>query len=66
MFNEIVIKAKVAADNFVNDQRGVTAIEYAVIGVAVSALVLTVFATNGGLGTALTDAFTKISTAIKA
>ncbi|EGU38675.1 Flp family type IVb pilin [Vibrio scophthalmi] len=62
MFNEIVIKAKVAVDNFINDQRGVTAIEYAIIGVAISALVLAVFATDGaGLEAAISGAITTIS-----
>ena len=62
MFNEIVIKAKVAVDNFINDQRGVTAIEYAIIGVAVSGIVLAVFVTDaGGLKDALSGAIGKVS-----
>ena len=65
MFNKICIKAKVAADNFVNDRRGVTAIEYAVIGVAVSAMVLVVFVTDaGGLKAALKGAITTVTTNI--
>ncbi|WP_434999419.1 Flp family type IVb pilin [Vibrio scophthalmi] len=65
MFNEIVIKARVTVDNFVNDQRGVTAIEYAIIGVAVSALVLAVFATDGaGLQAAISGAIGTIATNI--
>lgn len=51
---------------FKNDQRGVTAIEYAVIAVAISALMLVVFSTDTtkGLGKALVDAMDKISTMI--
>ena len=58
MFSYIVLKLKNTMDGykntseeFIKDQRGVTAIEYAIIGVAVSAIVLAVF--NGDLGTAL-------------
>ncbi|MGF1911508.1 Flp family type IVb pilin [Vibrio kasasachensis] len=64
MFNKICIKAKIAADNFVNDHRGVTAIEYAVIGVAVSAIVLVVFTSDTGLKKALADAVKTVSTNI--
>jgi pilus assembly protein Flp/PilA len=48
----------------VKDERGVTAIEYAIIGVAISAIVLSVFAKDGQLGTALANAMTLISTNI--
>ena len=46
-----------------NDQRGVTAIEYAVVGVAIAGLVAVVFTGqgDGSLGKALTDAFAKIA-----
>ncbi|MCY9803663.1 Flp family type IVb pilin [Vibrio scophthalmi] len=67
MFNEIVIKAKVAVDNFINDQRGVTAIEYAIIGVAISAIVLAVFVTDaGGIKAALTGAVAEVTSNINA
>lgn len=66
MFNEIVIKAKVAVDNFVNDQRGVTAIEYAIVGVAISAIVLGAFSMtgDGSIGAAMTSAVSKITAAM--
>ncbi len=61
MLSNIVLKLKNTmdgykntSDEFIKDQRGVTAIEYAIIGVAVSAIVLAVF--NGDLGTALQGA----------
>ncbi|EEY72031.1 Flp family type IVb pilin [Grimontia hollisae] len=46
---------------FIRDERGVTAIEYAIIGVAISALVLALFAGGGDLETALTNAISLIS-----
>ncbi|KKD60218.1 fimbrial protein [Grimontia sp. AD028] len=49
--------------SFARDERGVTAIEYAIIGVAISAIVLAVI-TDGGLGQALSDAMTTIDTNI--
>ncbi|MDD1781734.1 Flp family type IVb pilin [Enterovibrio sp. ZSDZ35] len=49
---------------FVRDERGVTAIEYAIIGVAISAILMAVFANNGTLGGALDGAMTFISTQI--
>ncbi|GAB2651618.1 Flp family type IVb pilin [Vibrio panuliri] len=62
MFNNLCIKAKIAAENFIQDQKGVTAIEYAIIGVAVSALVLAVFVTDtAGLKAALTGAISKMA-----
>ena len=65
MFNQICVKAKVGFDNFMNDQKGVTAIEYAVVGVAVSVMVIAVFnADDTGLKKAIVDAFTKISTQV--
>ncbi|MZI96009.1 Flp family type IVb pilin [Vibrio sp. CAIM 722] len=48
--------------SFFSDKRGVTAIEYAIIGVAMSAIILTVF--NGDLGDALSGAIEKITTNI--
>ncbi|MDD1794657.1 Flp family type IVb pilin [Enterovibrio makurazakiensis] len=51
------------AKRFTKDERGVTAIEYAIIGVAISAIVLAVVA-DGGLGKALGDAMTVIDTNI--
>lgn len=51
--------SKNAIRNFKNDERGVTAIEYAIIGVAISAIILLMF--NGTLQTALIDAIGTIS-----
>ena len=51
MLTTLFVKSSLSLENFKNDQRGVTAIEYAIIGVAMSAIVLTVF--NGGLQAAI-------------
>lgn len=58
------VKAKLALEDFKNDQRGVTAIEYAIIGVAIATIVGTVFSQNGTLKTALDNALTSISNKI--
>jgi len=47
---------------FVKDERGVTAIEYAIIGVAISAIVLAVF--NTDIKTALSGAVDTIESNI--
>lgn len=51
MFTKLFINLSIAANRFAKDRQGVTAIEYAIIAVAISAGVFAVF--NGG---ALTDA----------
>ncbi len=50
---------------FKEDQRGVTAVEYAIIAVAMSALVLAVY-TNGDVSQALKDAMAEIKKNITA
>lgn len=62
MLTKLFVSAQSALYSFKNDQRGVTAIEYAIIGVAISAIVLAMF--NSDLRTALEGAMTKITTAI--
>ncbi|MBL4828542.1 MAG: Flp family type IVb pilin [Aliivibrio sp.] len=64
MMTNLAIQAKLALMDFKNDQRGVTAIEYAIIGVAISAVVLAAF--NSDLGTTLTTAMGRITAAITA
>ncbi|MFB9213870.1 Flp family type IVb pilin [Vibrio sinaloensis] len=51
---------------FFADQRGVTAIEYAIIGVIISAMVLAVFVTDNDLQTAFSGAMSAISSNIAA
>lgn len=55
------VKVKVQLDNLINDQRGVTAIEYAIVGVAISAIVAYVMGDQGPLSTALMDAMQRIA-----
>lgn len=64
MLTKLFIKSSLALENFKNDQRGVTAIEYAIIGVAISAIVLTVFQGEGGLEAALSGAMSTITSNI--
>ncbi|MEZ8141111.1 fimbrial protein [Enterovibrio norvegicus FF-33] len=49
---------------FINDERGVTAVEYAILGVAISAIILAAVANDSTLGTAISNAMTQISTNI--
>jgi pilus assembly protein Flp/PilA len=58
MFLKTITKAQAALQQFKNDERGVTAIEYAIIAVAIAAIVYTVFGGDGtsGLGGALDSA----------
>lgn len=61
MLTNLYVKGRCAIESFLKDQRGVTAIEYAIIGVAISAIVLAVFNGPTGLRSALTGAVTTIS-----
>ncbi|MFM2483642.1 Flp family type IVb pilin [Celerinatantimonas yamalensis] len=56
------VKTKIALEHFVKDNRGVTAIEYAILAVAVSAIVLAVFGgSNSPLKAALSGAVSTVS-----
>ena len=65
MFTKLYISTINAMHDFAKNRDGVTAIEYAVIAVAVSAAVLAVFQTDG-LRDALDGAMTKITGNIEA
>ena len=58
MITKLVIQTKLALMDFYNDQRGVTAVEYAIIAVAISTIVLAAF--NTDLGTALDAAMDRV------
>lgn len=66
MLTEMYVNTRLALESFAKDKRGVTAIEYAIIGVAISAIVLAVFNGAGegdeGLKGALQGAMDKITT----
>lgn len=51
------------AGKFVKNERGVTAIEYAIVAAGLSAVLLVIFdKTNGPVAKMLTDVFTKLQT----
>lgn len=58
-------KTRTGIGAFFRDNRGVTAIEYAIVAVAVAAIVAGVFGRGGELEQALDQAFTKVSTTIE-
>ncbi|ORT49214.1 hypothetical protein ST37_12245 [Vibrio sp. qd031] len=62
MFLKTITKAQAALQQFKNDERGVTAIEYAIIAVAIAAIVYSVFGGDGtsGLAGALNSAMSSI------
>ncbi|WP_436323682.1 Flp family type IVb pilin [Vibrio cidicii] len=60
MINKAMAKMIEFKLNLQHDLRGVTAVEYAIIAVAMSAIILFVFK-DGSLKTTLTGAMTKIS-----
>ncbi|HFQ5441767.1 TPA: Flp family type IVb pilin [Vibrio vulnificus] len=61
MLNKVIFKTLAAIESFKHDQRGVTAIEYAVIAVAISALMLVVFGQGGKVETALQGAMSTVA-----
>jgi pilus assembly protein Flp/PilA len=62
MITKLYVRAQLALIDFKNDQRGVTAIEYAVLAAAVAAAVTAAFAgsSSTGLEGALTGAMKKV------
>lgn len=62
MLTNLFVKTQLFIESFKNDERGVTAIEYAILGVCMSAIVLAVF--HDSLGDALQGAINNISTNI--
>ncbi len=64
MLTKLYVNSKLALENYSNDDRGVTAIEYAMIGVAMAVILGIAFSPSAGFGKAITDAFAKITTEI--
>ena len=66
MLTKLYVKSELAIRSFMKDRQGVTAIEYAIVGVAIAAIVAAVFSSTGtgGLKGALDAAITKINTTI--
>lgn len=63
MLLNINSKLRNIRNKFKSDKRGVTAVEYAIIAVAMSSIILFVFK-DGSLKTTLNDAMGKISTSM--
>ncbi|MBE3666228.1 fimbrial protein [Vibrio navarrensis] len=61
MLTKLYIKSVLALRAFGKDERGVTAVEYAIIAVAISAIILAVFNEAGGLKEALEGAMETIT-----
>ena len=49
------------ASKFIKNERGVTAIEYAIVAAGVSAVVLVIFGNSGPVKTMLNNVFTQLS-----
>lgn len=54
-----------AMHNFKNDQRGVTAVEYAIVAAGIAAVVTVIFGENGPVREMLSGIFTKIKTTVE-
>ena len=55
-------QARNFASKFIKNERGVTAIEYAIVAAGVSAVVLVIFGNSGPVKSMLDDVFTQLST----
>jgi pilus assembly protein Flp/PilA len=63
MITKLYVKTSLFLSQFKNDERGVTAIEYGLIAVAMAVLVTTAVASDGFIGK-LEGAFAQVATAI--
>lgn len=62
MLTKLFVNAQLALEKFKKDERGVTAIEYAIIAVAISGIVFAVFGNDKtGLKVAMENAMTTIA-----
>ncbi len=66
MLTKLFVKGQILLNDLKNDQRGVTAIEYAVVAVAITGVVVAAFGgTSGttptGLSKAINDALAEVS-----
>jgi pilus assembly protein Flp/PilA len=62
MFNSSSRTIRIALHRFINDQRGATAIEYALIASGVSVAIVGIV---GGLGSNVKNMFSSVSSALK-
>ena len=63
MITKLYVKTSLCLSQFKNDERGVTAIEYGLIAVAMAVLVTTAVGSDGFIGK-LEGAFAQVATAI--
>lgn len=63
--NKLYVNTVAFFNAFKKDERGVTAIEYGLIGVAMAVMVGAAFSSDGSIVKNLTDAYGKISTSIE-
>ncbi|HDM8141995.1 TPA: Flp family type IVb pilin [Vibrio harveyi] len=63
MITKLYVKTSLFLSHFKNDERGVTAIEYGLIAVAMAVLVTTAVGSDGFIGK-LEGAFAQVATAI--
>lgn len=68
MFSKLTTQAYIAVTesirNFKKDERGVTAIEYGLIAVAIALFIVALFYNDGGFMKALKEKFTSLATTI--
>ena len=57
----VQVKLRHFASKFIKNERGVTAIEYAIVAAGVSAVVLVIFGNSGPVKSMLDDVFTQLS-----
>lgn len=60
MFTKLLVQMQM----FIEDRKGVTAIEYAIVAVAIAGIVAIAFGEDTGLGAAFTTAMENISAAV--
>ncbi|NLS13085.1 Flp family type IVb pilin [Vibrio sp. SM6] len=65
MFLNLCVKAEMVVRDFIEQRDGVTAIEYALVGVAIAGIVTAVFGTNGDLEKALDEGMKTIKDKMK-
>lgn len=60
------VSATEAVRNFKKDEKGVTAVEYAIVIAGVAAFVAVIFGQNGTVSTMLTNIFGKVTASVNA
>ncbi|WCP68213.1 Flp family type IVb pilin [Vibrio tubiashii] len=66
MLTKLYVNAKLALENYKNDERGVTAIEYGLIAAGVAVVVGAAFLGDDSISTRLGNIFTDVKDALEA